>query len=161
MSQARPTDAKAWRRWPGELTPRELLSGVLEATRAFLEAELQGLQARQQGSLVQVFADDPAVHFELWLHRNRARVELGLHFETRNATRNQRMLDHVADELPFLKAALGESLEAEPWEKGWTRLYLTRPLDRLGPQEQAQLTSMFREFISVLEPLRQEAVELH
>ena len=132
------------------------LSGLLEATRRLLPPELT-LQARQQGGLIKFFDADPAIHFELWLHRARKRVELGLHFETPDPNRNARLLAFVIDELPFLKAALGESLEAEPWDRGWTRLYLTRPLARLGPQEQAELAAAFAEFIGVLEPLRQDA----
>lgn len=152
-------DPRMPRRQPGELGTTDFLRGLLEATRAALPVELQSLQARQQWALVKFFADDPAVHFEMWLHRARGRVELGLHFETRDAVRNQRLLEYVADELPFLKAVLGDSLEAEPWDKGWTRVYLTRPLARLGPEEQARLATTFAELIETLEPIRREAVE--
>ena len=147
------------RRQPGELGTTEFLRGVLEATRAALPAELQTLEARQQWTLIKLLTDDPAIHFELWLHRARARVELGLHFETRDAGRNQRLLEYVADELPFLKAVLGDGLEAEPWDKGWTRVYLTRPLARLLPEEQAPLATTFAELIETLEPIRRDAVE--
>lgn len=147
------------RRQPGELTTADFLRGLLETTRAALPAELQHLEARQQGSLIKLFAGEPAIHFELWLHRTRGRVELGLHFETRDARRNQRLLAYVDDELPFLKEALGEGIEAEPWDKGWTRVYLTRPLDRLGPEEQAHLAQAFAALVETLEPIRREAIE--
>jgi hypothetical protein len=147
------------RRLPGDLTTGDFLHGLLDATRAALPPELQGLEARQQGSLVKLFADDPAIHFELWLHRSRARIELGLHFETRDARRNQRLLAYVADELVFLKQALGEGIEAEPWDKGWARVYLTQPLTRLGPAEQARLARAFATLIETLEPIRREAIE--
>jgi hypothetical protein len=114
--------------------------------------------ARQQGSLIQLYADEPAIHFELWLHRSRARVELGLHFETPDQQRNESLLEYLIDELPFLKQALGEGLEAEPWDKGWTRVYLTRPLDYLGPDDQSRLAASFAELIEVLEPIRREAL---
>jgi hypothetical protein len=91
--------------------------------------------------------------------RGRERAELGLHFETRDPRRNQRLLEYVADELPFLKEVLGTGLEAEPWDKGWTRVYLTRPLTRLDPDEQADLATVFAELIETLEPLRREAIE--
>jgi hypothetical protein len=115
------------RRQPGELSTAEFLRGMLDAARAHLPADLQGLQARQFGSLVKLFDQDPGIHFELWLHHGRGRVELGLHFETRDPVRNQRLLEDMTDELPFLKHVLGESIEAEPWDKGWTRVYLTKP----------------------------------
>ena len=147
------------RRLPGELVTADFLRGLLEATRARLPTDLQALQAWQQGSLVKMFAEDPEIHFELWLHRGRERAELGLHFETRDPLRNQRLLEYVADELPFLKEVLGTGLEAEPWDKGWTRVYLTRPLTRLDPDEQADKATVFAELSETLEPLRREAIE--
>jgi hypothetical protein len=132
---------------------------VLEEVRTRLADELQGLEARQQGSLIKFFADEPAIHFELWLHRSRARVELALHFETRDAVRNRRLLEYVADDLLLLKEAVGQGLEAEPWDKGWTRVYLSYPLEYLGAQEQRDLAAAFASFIETLEPIRREAVE--
>jgi hypothetical protein len=73
----------------------DFLSGVLDAVRRRLPDELRELQARHQGPLIKLFAEDPAVHYELWLHRNRGRAELGLHFETRDADRNRRLLEYV------------------------------------------------------------------
>ena len=98
------------------------------------------------------------MHFELWPHQSRGRVELGLHFETRDTARNRCLLEYVADDLPFLKEALGQGLEAEPWDKGWTRVYMSAPLERLDAAEAAHLAEVFALFIETLEPIRQEAV---
>ena len=155
-SAVRPRPAP--RRRPGELSTGDFLRGVLADVRARLPENLQGLEARQQGSLIKFFAGDPAIHFELWLHRGRGRVELGLHFETRDAARNRRLLEYVADELLFLKEAVGQGLEAEPWDKGWTRVYLSYPLDYLGAEQQRELAGAFTVFIETLEPIRREAV---
>lgn len=144
---------------PGELSGRDFLSGILEGVRARLPDELRALDSRHQGNLIKFFADDPAIHYEFVLHSARARVELALHFETRDAALNACLLDYVADELPFLKDVLGPSLEAEPWDRGWTRLYLTRPLERLSAPHLETLSETFTQFIAVLEPIRQEAVE--
>ena len=147
------------RRVRGELSTGDFTRGVLETVLTLLSGEMKHLEARHQGSLVKVFApQEPAIHFELWVHHSSGRVELGLHFETRDATRNERLLEFVADELPFLKHALGESVEAEPWDKGWTRLYLTRPIDRLSVETQQVLAQQFAEFIATVEPIRQDAV---
>jgi len=135
------------------------LGGVLDGVRARLSDELHYLQSRQQGSLIKFFAEDPTIHFELWLHPGRGRVELGLHFESRDAERNLRLLEFVADDLLFLKHALGNGLEAEPWDRGWTRLYLSYPIERYGPDEQAHLASAFAQFIETVEPVRRDAVQ--
>lgn len=136
------------------------LRGLLDMTSAQLPEELGTFQTRQGGALVKVFAEEPAIHFELWLHRGRGRVELGLHFETRDPDRNRRLLEFMVDELAFLKATLSETLEAEPWDKGWTRVYLTRPIERLDREAQANLAATFATFIGILEPLRREAMAL-
>lgn len=145
------------RRVPGELSTAEFLRGVLDATRARLPDPLQHLETRHQGSLIKLWRDDPAIHFEMAVHRGRGRVELALHFETRDAERNRRLLEYVAEDLQLLKETLGIGVEAEPWDKGWTRVYLTRPVERLGTEEQAALAIAFAEFIEVIEPIRQEA----
>jgi hypothetical protein len=150
----------SWRRKPGELATAEFLHGVLAATLGQLPAELRRLEFQQRWSLVQAHSGDPTVHFELWLHRDRERAELGLHFESRDPQRNRRMLASVEEELLFLKAMLGDGLEAELWDKGWTRVYLTRKLALLAPAEQAPLASQFARFIETVEPLRQAALEL-
>lgn len=147
------------RRLPGELRTTDFLRGLLEATCTRLPTELRALQARQEGSLVKLFADDPEIHFELWLHRGRERAELGLHFETPDPPRNQRLLEYVADDLPFLKTVLGNGLEAEPWDKGWTRVYLTLPLTRLDSSAQTDLALAFCELIETLDPFRREAID--
>jgi hypothetical protein len=147
------------RHLPGELSSKDFLLGVVAEVRRRIKLDELGLRTRQEGTLVKFFADEPAIHFELWLHRGRGRAELALHFETRDAERNRRLLDYVSDELLFLKEALGQGLEPELWDKGWTRLYIIRPLERLGVEEQVQLAEALATFIETLEPIRREAVE--
>ena len=142
----------------GVLSATDFLRGVLEAVRQRLPAEFRDLDARHQGALIKLFGDEPAIHYEMWLHRSRGRVELGLHFETRNPDRNRALLEFVADDLLFLKETLGQGLEAEPWDKGWTRLYISYPLARLDVAEQERLTAAFATFIETLEPIRREAL---
>jgi hypothetical protein len=56
-----------------------------------------------------------------------------------------------------LKEVLGNGVEAEPWDKGWTRLYTSLPLQRLDLNEQARFAEAFATFIETLEPIRREA----
>ena len=65
----------------------------------------------------------------------------------------------MADDLLFLKEALSHGLEAEPWDKGWTRLYISYPLERLGRDEQTRLAAAFAAFTETLEPIRRDAIE--
>jgi hypothetical protein len=72
----------AVRRRPGELNMADFLSEVLDTVRRLCR-RLRELQTRHQGPFVKLFADDSAIQYELLLHRNRGRADLGLHFETR------------------------------------------------------------------------------
>ena len=149
------------RRTAGELTNRVFLAGMLEQARELLPAELRAFHSRAQGSLVKAFYDEPAIHYEAWLHRRTGRVEIGLHFETREPARNERLLDACAEDLPFLKLALSDRLEAEHWDRGWTRLYLTVLFEPLLPPFQAELAELYARTIELLEPLRVEAIRLY
>jgi hypothetical protein len=58
-----------------------------------------------------------------------------------------------------LKEVLGNGLEAEPWDKGWTRLYTSLPLQRLDAAEQSRFAEALSTVIETLEPIRREASE--
>ena len=146
------------RRTAGELTSRAFLTGMLEQSRVLLPEELRDFHWRHQGSLVKVFYDDPALHFETWLHRRTAKVELGLHFESRDRQINAQLLDYFTDEMPFLKSALSERIEAETWDRGWTRVYHTVPFESLLEGFQRALAGLFASTIELLEPMRRDAV---
>jgi len=137
---------------------RDFLAGTLEAARALLPEELRDFERRVQGPLAQAYYDDPNQHFEVWLRRSAGRVELGLHFEARDRAANSRMLEWFADELGWIKAELGEHVEAEPWDRGWTRVHQTLALpEPLSSDLQVELASRLARMIELLEALRREA----
>ena len=139
------------------LKVREFLDGAAELARPLLPPELRDFQHRLQGSLVKLYYDDPGQHYEVWLRRSAGLVELGLHFETREPRRNAELLEWFVDELPLIKAALGEQTEAEPWDRGWARIHRVMSLEPLEPEFQQRLADHLAETIEVLEPLRREA----
>lgn len=142
----------------GYARTRDFLADVLDAVRALLPPELRAFEARFQGSLAKAYYDDPAQHFEVWLRRKAGRVELGLHFESHDRSDNARMLAWFGDELGWIKAELGERVEAEPWDRGWTRVHQTLPLaEPLSTDLCGDLASRLARMIELLEPLRREA----
>jgi hypothetical protein len=139
---------------------RDFLAETLEAARSLLPEELRDFQGRLHGSLAKAYYDDPDQHFEVWLRRSAGRVELGLHFESRDRASNNRMLEWFADELGWIKAELGEHVEAEPWDRGWTRVHQTLALpEPLTSELRDDLASRLARMIELLEPLRRDAVE--
>ena len=137
----------------------EFLDGLAEATRALLPPELRGFEHRLQGSLVKLYYEDRRQHYEVWLRRSAGLVELGLHFESRDRERNARFLDWFAEELIWIKAALDERAEAEPWDRGWTRVHRVLPLASLDLDFQQHLADQLARTIELLEPLRRDAVQ--
>ena len=122
---------------------RDFLAGTLEAARALLPEELRDFQGRYRGALAQAYYDDP-----------------NQHFEARDRAANSRMLEWFADELGWIKAELGEHVEAEPWDRGWTRVHQTLPLaEPLSGEIRDDLAHRLARMIELLEPLRRDAAE--
>lgn len=48
---------------------------------------------------------------------------MGFHCEARDRRLNRFLLDGFRRHLFEIKAELGESLEAEMWDRGWTKIY--------------------------------------
>ncbi len=128
-----------------------------EAVRPRLPKRLRDLQTASRAWLVQLYYDDPRIHYEVWnLGERRGRLEIGLHFEAREADLNARLLDGMLAHLFEIKAELGPSFEAEPWDKGWTKVYETILLDKFSPDYLERVAARVAQVIGVLEPIRRD-----
>lgn len=96
------------------------------ATRPHLPPELRKFRAAARSWLAQLYYADPHLHYEVWnLGERRGKLEIGLHFESRDKATNERYLAGFQRHMFEVKAQLGENWEAEPWDKGWTKVYTT------------------------------------
>ena len=59
----------------------------------------------------------------------RGKLELGLHFESRDHAVNAALLDGFARCMVEVKATLGPQWEAEQWDRGWAKVYETLPYE--------------------------------
>ncbi len=106
--------------------------------------------------LLQIYDQDKRVHYEVQRMTGRGIFEVGLHFESRNRALNQHLLTGFSRNLFEIHAKLGDSVVAEPWDKGWAKLYqvvLEEPLTELFQQ---QLGQRVAEFIACVHPILQE-----
>ena len=55
---------------------------------------------------------------------------------------------------------LGESVVAEPWDKGWAKVYEIVAVDELTEETQAALGKRTAEFIQCIHPILQEIYEM-
>lgn len=104
---------------------------------------------------VQIYVDDPRYHYEVARVPERLgnRLELGLHFESRAPVENRAMLTGFAPHLLPIKAELGLGFEAEPWDRGWAKVYETLPLESYSWKYLQQVARRLAEIVSFLHPI--------
>ena len=102
----------------------EFFGALPASTRAHLPRHLREFKVNRRSWLVQLYYAHPLLHYEVWnLGERRGELEIGLHFESRNRAENERLLAGFQSRLFEIKAELGDSIEAEQWDKGWTKVY--------------------------------------
>lgn len=140
----------------------EFMRALPEAIRLRLPVELQGFQWQARNWLVQLYYRDPRIHYEVWWlpEQHGRRLELGLHFESRDATLNQRLLERFLAHLFEIKAELGPGMEAEMWDKGWTKVYEVRRLEGFDRQTLEAVAARMAQIITVLQPILEDVIRV-
>ena len=140
----------------------EFMRALPEAIRLHVPAEFRGFQWQARNWLVQLYYGDPRLHFEVWwLPEQRGRrLELGLHFESRDAALNQRLLERFLAHLFEIKAELGPEMEAEMWDKGWTKVYEVRRLEGFDRETLEAVAARMAQIITVLQPILEDALRV-
>ena len=133
----------------------EFMAALPEAVQRNLAGEIRLKRGRLWPWGVQFYVDDARYHYEVARVPPRLgdRLELGLHFESKNPADNQALLAGFDSYLVEIKDALGDGMAAEPWDRGWTKVYETAPLQ---PYDEAYLTSVagrMAEIVRVLHPI--------
>ena len=132
----------------------ELLRAIPPATQAKLPLALQSFKVARRSWLVQLYYADPLVHYEVvTLGVKRGELEIGLHFESRNSAINERLLNGFMQYLFEIKAELGGGFEAEMWDKGWTKVYETIPMETFDEAYVDRLAGRLAHVIEVLQPI--------
>jgi hypothetical protein len=135
------------------LSHTEFLKTLPEVVFPQLPESLQGMKARQPFRwIVQFYYSEPRLHYEVSRVRNRG-WELGFHCEARDKALNRALLYGFRRHLFEIKDALGEQIEAEMWDRGWTKIYEVYPEEALTAAYQAQLGARLAQFIVCLHPI--------
>ena len=135
---------------------QDFLNLVYDGLPGQLSAELRKHDWRVRWSLLQVYFEKPAVHYEVWVQRKARRIELGLHFECEREE-SYRWAEVLAPRAIEIQAQLGQNVELEEWTKSWTRLHETLHLDAdLNEALAADVAQRLARYIEVLEPILQE-----
>jgi hypothetical protein len=153
------------------LSQKAFLDTLPDALRPLLPDALRGFQVRRPWtSLLQLHYGEPNLHYEV-AHvaprpgQMRAGWELGFHCEARDAHLNRLLLDGFRRHLFEIKATLGESIEAEMWDRGWTKIYEVYPDEPLSQAYRTAVAVRLAAIIACLHPvfveLRRAAAEVY
>lgn len=136
------------------LSQTDFLRTLPGLTIPHLSAELQGIQVRQPWQwLVQLHYGDPSLHFEV-THISRLNGwELGFHCESRDYRLNRLLLKGFQSHLVEIKHTLGDQIEAEMWDKGWTKIYEVYPGETTTMEYQAAVGRRLAQIIACLQPI--------
>jgi len=132
----------------------EFFGALPASVRTLLPKHLQNFKVNRRSWLVQLYYADPRLHYEAWnLGARRGGLEIGLHFESRDRAENDRLLTGFQTHLFELKAELGESIEAEQWDKGWTKVYEVIPRESFTQEYADHVAVRLARIIVVMQPI--------
>jgi hypothetical protein len=148
------------------LSQARFLKTLPDALVPCLPPALQGIKANQPWNwLVQFHYGEPPLHYEVVRAVHRPGYEIGFHFESRDHNLNRFLLDGFCRHLFEIKDMLGESVEAEMWDRGWTKVYDVYPDEPLTTEYQAAVAQRLADMITCLQPifveLRAAVVEVY
>lgn len=129
---------------------------VPEAAREFLPPELRKFRVTALPWLSQLYYDDKLIHYELVKLPPRFgenRLEIGLHFESKNHGLNDHLLAGFSRYLFEVRDALGDDWWAERWDRGWTKLYTTCEYSVIDDDYVQATAQVMARAIKVLHPL--------
>jgi hypothetical protein len=136
------------------LTSSQLMRALPEATRPQLPPPLRKFKTAGRPWLCQLYYADPLLHYEVAnLGERRGRVEIGLHFESRNHAVNSALLAGFSRRMVEVKATLGPQWEAEQWDKGWTKVYETVPYEPFSDETLQAIAARLARAMNVLQPI--------
>ncbi|MFZ0547309.1 MAG: hypothetical protein WAM60_17825 [Candidatus Promineifilaceae bacterium] len=136
------------------LSYRNFLKTLPEVVIPQLPANLKGIQVKQPWQwLVQFHYGEPRLHYEVSRPRGVDGWELGFHCEAKDRDLNRYLLTGFRRHLFEIKDTLGPTIEAEMWDKGWTKIYEVVPEESLTEAYQAMVGGRLAEIITCLHPI--------
>ena len=136
------------------MTGSDFFGAIPAATRERLPRRLQDFKVNRRSWLVQLYYAHPLLHYEAWnLGERRGGLELGLHFESRDRAENERLLLGFQAHLFEIRDELGESIEAEQWDKGWTKVYEVIEREPFTAEYLDRVAGRLARLIAVMQPI--------
>jgi hypothetical protein len=134
----------------------DFVKRVPQVAREQLPRELRGFHVFVMPWLSQVYYDDKLLHYELVKLPQRYgdnRLEIGLHFESRNHSINVTLLSGFERYLWEVRDMLGDDWYAEPWDRGWTKIYTAFDYQVMDDDLLEQTAKRLADTIRVMQPI--------
>lgn len=134
----------------------EFVKRAPQEARPLLPADLRDFRVFVMPWLSQVYYNDKALHYEVVKLPQRYgenRLEIGLHFESRDLTLNTRLLKGFDHHLLEIRDALGDDWWAEPWDRGWTKIYTAFQYQTMDDDLLDQTAQQLANAIKVMQPI--------
>jgi hypothetical protein len=134
----------------------EFVKTVPQLAKEHLPKDLRNFRVFVMPWLSQVYYDDKRLHYELVKLPTRYgdnRLELGLHFESRDRAVNDSLLTGFDRYLFEVRDALGEQWYAEHWDRGWTKIYTAFSYQVMDEDLQQETAVQLANAITVMEPI--------
>ncbi len=97
---------------------------------------------------------ESCLDYEVWnLGERRGLIEIGLHFESQDRAKNLALLAGFSRRMVEVKASLGPQWEAEPWDKGWTKVYETVPYEPFSADFLENVSQRLAKAMIILTPM--------
>lgn len=136
------------------MSQKKFLQTMPEVMIPQLPSHLQTIQVRQPWRwLTQFHFGETRLHYELSRVARREAWEIGFHFESGDKQLNRFLLLGFRRHLFEIKDVLGESFEAEVWDKGWAKVYEVVPAEPLTEAYQIKIGRRLAEVITCLHPI--------
>lgn len=137
-----------------KLSHTQFLKTLPDLVIAHLPEPLQGIKVHQPYRwLTQFNYGERRLHYEVSSAKHRPGWELGFHCEAKDRNLNRYLLMGFRRHLFEIKDVLGPTVEAEMWDKGWTKIYEVYPAGELNKRYQDALATRMAEFITCLHPI--------
>lgn len=136
------------------LSQKKFLNTLPDVVLPTLPMALQTIKVRQpHWWLVQFHYGEPRLHYEVSPLRGGRGFELGFHCEAKDKQLNRFLLQGFRRHLFEIKDELGERMEAEMWDRGWTKIYEVVPTESLTLEYQKMIGQRMAQIIITLHPI--------
>lgn len=137
-----------------QLTQKQFLKTMPAAIIPHLPPHLQAIKIRQPWRfIIQFHFGEPGLHYEISNASRQKCWEIGFHCESKDKQLNRYLLNGFRQNLFEIKDSIGNHIEAEMWDKGWTKIYELYPYAPLSIVYQEKLGQRVAEFITCIQPI--------